>query len=99
MRALPGVDSARLCNFGRSLELARKVSLLGADLGELKGAAEAFGGGLVLAELLLQFADDGVVEMVRLDQVPFRHLLNGVESGLWAVDVGDGDGAVEGDNR
>ena len=39
--------------------------LLRADLGELDSASETFGGGLVIPELSLQFAHDGVEKMVR----------------------------------
>ncbi len=41
--------------------------LLRADLGQLQRPPETCRGGLVPADLLLEFADDGVEKMMRFD--------------------------------
>lgn len=72
--------------------------LLGADLGQLERAPETFRGRAVMAELLLELADDGVEKVMALDQLAPRHFRKRIEPGLWSVDTSDGDGAIEGDD-
>jgi hypothetical protein len=69
--------------------------LFRADAGKFEGAAETFGGGGVLAETPVEFADDGVEQVVRFEFRALRNFVDGVESGLGAVNVSDGDGATE----
>lgn len=73
--------------------------LFRADLRQLERAPETFGSSLVVPELLLELADDRVVEMMRFDALAARDRRERVESGLRAVDVCHCDGAIEPDNR
>src|SRR4051812_9025616 len=53
--------------FRRALEHAREVGLFRTDMSERQGATEAGGGGAFVLEAPMQFARDGVQEIVRFE--------------------------------
>lgn len=77
------------------VEFAGEVELFGSDAGKGERAAETFGGGGVFAEAPVEFADDGVKQVVRFEFRALWNFRDGVEAGLRAVDVRDGDGTAE----
>lgn len=73
--------------------------LLRADLRQLERASKAVRGGLVVPELLLELAYDRMEKVMRFDAFAARDRVDGVERSLRAVDMRDGNGTVEGDDR
>lgn len=63
----PALQSCHGSGGAGILQQAGEVMLLRADLGQLQRPPETCRGGLVPADLLLEFADDGVEKMMRFD--------------------------------
>ena len=70
-----------------------------ADLRQLERASKTVRGGLVVPELLLELAYNRMEKVMRFDAFAARDRVDGVERGLRAVDMRDGNGTVEGDDR
>ena len=47
----------------------------------------------------MQFADHGRQQVLRFEFFELRDLCDGVEPGLWSLQMGDRDGAIERDDR
>ncbi len=69
------------------------------DVGQLEGSTKIRSGGLVVAELLLQFAHDRVEKVMRLDQLPPLHLFDGVKTSLGTAHMRHRNRAIQGDHR
>ena len=76
----------------------REVKLFRTDARQLERTTECLGGSRVFFQAPVQFADDGMQQVIRLEPVPLRNGGDGVEPGLRTMDVGHGDGAIERDH-